>query len=133
MSAGAPRNQIRSPIGRVRGFGPAHSGTHHFWHVRVTSVALLILTIVFVVIVISLLGRNQPAVVRVLGSPAIAVLMLLFVGGGIYHMWIGMQEILIDYVHSDRIKLLMLIGNTFFCMVIGVLCVFSILKLSFGI
>ena len=133
MSAGAPRNEIRTPIGRVRGFGPARAGTHHFWHLRVTSVALLILTVVFVTIVISLLGRNQPGVAQILGSPGIAVLMLLFVGAGVYHMWIGMQEIVIDYVHSDRLKLLTLILNTFFCAAVGVSCVFAILKLSFGL
>ena len=133
MSAGEPRATIRTPIGRVRGFGSAHSGTHHFWHLRVTSVALLLLTIGFVVLVISLLGRNQAAVAQILGSPGIAVLMMLFVGAGVYHMWIGMQEIVVDYVHHDTTKIAVLMANTFFCFVIGVLCLFAILKLSFGL
>ncbi|MBV9259985.1 MAG: succinate dehydrogenase, hydrophobic membrane anchor protein, partial [Pseudolabrys sp.] len=50
-----------------------------------------------------------------------------------YHMWIGMQEIVIDYVHADIAKLSLLLLNTFFCFVVGVGCVFAILKLSFGV
>lgn len=125
--------EMRTAMSRVRGLGAARSGTGHFWHQRVTSVALLSLSIIFVVIVISLLGRNHAAVVQVLGSPLVAILMLLFIGTGIYHMWIGMQEIVIDYVHADISKLSLLLLNTFFCFVIGVGCVFAILKMSFGV
>jgi succinate dehydrogenase / fumarate reductase membrane anchor subunit len=130
----APRSQrILTPMRRVRGLGSAHSGTWHFWHLRVTSVALLSLTTIFIIIVVSLLGRNHAAVVQVLGSPLVAILMLLFAGTGIYHMWLGMQEIIIDYVHDEIPKLLTLMTNTFFCFVIGVCCVFAVLKLSFGV
>ena len=118
---------------RVRGFGAAHSGTGHFWHQRVTSVALLVLTVAFIIILMSLLGRNQAAVVRILGSPLVAILMLLFLSAGIYHMWIGMQEIVVDYVHEDKLKLLALMANTFFCFAVGIACAFAILKLSFGV
>ena len=126
-------HRIQTAIGRVRGLGSARSGTYHFWHMRVTSVALLLLSAAFVVIVVSLLGRNQSAVAQILGSPGIAMLMLLFIGAGIYHMWLGMQEIIIDYVHQDTLKLFTLMLNTFFCFTVGVVCVFAILKLSFGL
>jgi succinate dehydrogenase / fumarate reductase membrane anchor subunit len=127
------RHHIRTPIGRVRGLGAAGSGTWHFWHQRVTSAALVLLTIVFVVILLNLLGRNHAAVVQILGSPVVAILMLLFVGTGVYHMWLGMQEILLDYVHDEKLKLVSLIANTFFCFMVGVSSVFAILKLSFGV
>ncbi len=71
--------RIRTPLGRVRGLGAAHSGTGHFWHQRVTSVANIPLTIAFIIIVIRLLGRSPPPSVQVLGSPVVAVIMLLFV------------------------------------------------------
>jgi succinate dehydrogenase / fumarate reductase, membrane anchor subunit len=132
MSATRPQ-RIMTPMRRVRGLGSARSGTGHFWHQRVTSVALLSLTTIFIVIVVSLLGRNHAAVVQILGSPLVAILMMLFIGTGIYHMWIGMQEIIIDYVHDDMWKLFTLMANTFFCYVIGVGCLFAILKLSFGV
>ncbi|MGE0562960.1 MAG: succinate dehydrogenase, hydrophobic membrane anchor protein [Pseudolabrys sp.] len=126
-------NNIRTPIGRVRGFGAAGSGTWHFWHQRVTSVAMILLTVIFIVILLNLLGRNHAAVVQILGSPLVAIIMLLFVGTGVYHMWLGMQEIVIDYIHDEKLKLMTLILNTFFCFVAGVASVFAILKLSFGV
>jgi succinate dehydrogenase / fumarate reductase membrane anchor subunit len=127
------RHNLRTPLGQVRGLGAAGSGTSHFWHQRVTSMALISLTIVFVVTVMTLLGRNHAAVVQIIGSLPIAILMVLFVGTGIYHMWLGMQEIIVDYVHEEKLKLLAVMSNSFFCLVIGVACIFSILKLSFGV
>jgi succinate dehydrogenase / fumarate reductase membrane anchor subunit len=132
MSAPRPQRFV-TPLRRVRGLGSAGSGTGNFWHQRVTAVALLSLTVVFIIIVVSLLGRNHAAVVQILGSPLVAILMLLFVGTSIYHMWIGMQEIIIDYVHEEATKFFVLMANTFFCVAVGVACVFAILKLSFGV
>jgi len=124
---------FRSAARRVRGLGAARTGTSHFIMQRVTSVALVFLTVAFIVIAIALLGRNHAAVVQILGSPVVAVIMLLFVGATVYHMWIGMQEIIIDYVHDDRPKFAVLLANSFFCIVVGVACAFAILKLSFGV
>jgi succinate dehydrogenase membrane anchor subunit len=125
--------QMRTPLSRVRGLGAAHTGTQTFWHQRITSVAGILLTIALVVIVISLLGRSHAAVVQILGSPLVAILMLLFIINMAYHMWIGMQEILVDYVHEDKLKLLVLMANTFYAFAIGFACAFAILKLSFGV
>ena len=125
--------QMRTPMSRVRGLGAAHSGTHHFWHQRVTSVAGIPLCIALIIIVIGLLGRSHAAVVQILGSPIIAIIMLLFIINIVYHMWIGMQEIIVDYVHEDKVKLSTLLGNTFFCFAIGFASAFAILKLSFGV
>jgi succinate dehydrogenase / fumarate reductase membrane anchor subunit len=127
--------QMRTPMGRVRGLGAAHSGTGAFWHQRVTSVAGIPLTIALIVIVIALLRGSHAFVVQVLGSPIVAIVMLLFIINIVYHMWIGMQEIIVDYVHEDKLKLVTLMGNTFFCFAVGLASVFAILKLSlsFGV
>jgi succinate dehydrogenase / fumarate reductase membrane anchor subunit len=126
-------NEMRTPLRRVRGLGSAHSGTGHFWHQRITSVAGIPLTIALIVIVVALLGRNHAATVQILGSPLVAVIMLLFIINSAYHMWIGMQEIILDYVHEDNLKLLALMGNTFFVFAVGFASAFAILKLSFGV
>jgi succinate dehydrogenase / fumarate reductase membrane anchor subunit len=131
MSNGNP--EFRTAARRVRGLGAARSGTSHFIGQRVTSVGLLFLSIAFVAIVVGLLGRNHAAAVQILGSPVVAVLMLLFVGATVYHMWIGMQEIIIDYVHDEAPKFASLIANSFFCIAVGVTCAFAIFKLSFGV
>ncbi len=124
---------IVTPMRRVRGLGTARSGTGHFWHQRVTAVAGIPLSIALIVIVIALMGRSHAAVIQILGSPLVAVIMLLFILNTCYHMWIGMQEIIIDYVHEDKLKFLSLMGNTFFVFAVGFTCAFAILKLSFGV
>ena len=129
-----PQNfHIRTPMGRVRGLGSARSGTKHFWQERLTAVAGVPLTIAFIVIVASVLGRNHAAVVQILGSPVVAVLLLLFIFNSIYHMWLGMQVIVEDYVHDDVRKLSCLMVNTFFCAAAALASVYAILKLSFGV
>jgi succinate dehydrogenase / fumarate reductase membrane anchor subunit len=125
--------QMRTPMRRVRGLGAAHSGTGHFWHQRVTSVAGIPLTIALVTIIIALMGRSHAAVVQILGSPIVAIVMLLFIINTAYHMWIGMQEIILDYVHEDKLKFLSLMANTFFVFAVGFASAFAVLKLSFGV
>ena len=124
---------IRTPLARVRGLGSAKSGTEHFWHQRLTALANVPLTVGFIVLLIALLGRNHAATVQILGSPLIAILMILFIATIAYHMWIGMQEIIIDYVHGPGAKYLALFGNMFFCAVTGLASIYAILKLSFGV
>jgi succinate dehydrogenase / fumarate reductase, membrane anchor subunit len=124
---------MRTPLGRVRGFGSARSGTEHFWYQRLTSVALVLLTAAVILIVMSLLGRNHAAVVQILGSPIVAIIMLLFVLTTAYHMKLGMQEVIEDYVHDEAMKYTLLIGNSFFCVVVALAASFAILKLSFGV
>jgi succinate dehydrogenase / fumarate reductase membrane anchor subunit len=126
-------SNFRTPLARVRGLGAARDGTQDFWHMRVTSVALVPLSIAFVLIAVSLLGRNHAAVVQILGSPLIAMLMLLFIGTNAYHMWLGMQEIIVDYVHGEFWKLVSLMANTFFCVATSLACAYAIFKLSFGV
>lgn len=128
----APRH-IRTPLARVRGFGAARSGTDTFWHQRVTAIANVPLTIAAIIIIIILLGRNQAAVAQILGSPLVAIIMLLFVVSVTAHMRIGMQVIIEDYVHNDSLKLALLLSNSFFAIIVGLTSIYGILKLSFGL
>jgi succinate dehydrogenase / fumarate reductase, membrane anchor subunit len=124
---------LRTPLGHVRGLGSARSGTRQFWHQRLTSIAGIPLSIFFVVLVVSLIGRNHAAAVQILGSAWIAILMLLFILTITYHMQIGMQEIIEDYAHGELSKLVLLVANAFFCIAIGLASAFAILKISFGV
>jgi len=125
--------RMSTPLARVRGLGPARSGTEHFWRQRLTAVANVPLVIAFVLIVVALLGRNHAAVVQILGSPLIAVILLLFILSITTHMRIGMQVIIEDYVHDDGTKLVMLIANTFFAIAVALACAFALLMLSFKV
>jgi succinate dehydrogenase / fumarate reductase membrane anchor subunit len=91
MSGGS---HIRTPLARVRGLGSAKSGTAHFWHQRVTAIANVPLTIAAIIILIMLLGRNQAAAAQILGSPPIAIIMLLFIASNCIHMRIGMAVVI---------------------------------------
>lgn len=124
---------MRTPLARVRGLGSAKSGTQHFWHQRLTAIANVPLTIGFIAILMSLLGRGHAAVVQILGSPLVAIVMLLFIGSATYHMKIGMQVIIEDYVHDEKLKVAAIIANTFFAIAVAAVTVFAILKLSFGV
>jgi len=124
---------MRTPLGRVRGYGSARSGTEHFIQQRLTAIANIPLTIAALVIVISLIGRNHAAVAQILGSMPVAIVMLLFIISTFYHMKIGMQVVIEDYVHQDRAKYALLILNTFFAIAAGFSSIYAILKLSFGV
>ena len=126
-------NEFVSAARRVRGLGAARSGTAHFWHQRVTSAAGIPLSIAFIVIVIALIGRSHAAVVQILGSPLVAVIMLLFILSITTHMRIGMQVIIEDYVHDETAKLVLLMANTFFAVAVGLASAFAILMLSFKV
>ena len=124
---------IRTPLARVLGHGAARSGTGHFWRQRLTAVANIPLTIAAIIIMTTLLGRNQAAAAQILGSPLVAIIMLLFVLSVTVHMRIGMQVIIEDYVHDESAKLTLIMANTFFAVAVALASAFGILKLSFGV
>jgi succinate dehydrogenase / fumarate reductase membrane anchor subunit len=124
---------MSTPLARVRGLGAARSGTEQFWRQRLTAIANIPLTIGFVLIVMGLLGRNHAAVVQILGSPLVAVVMLLFILSVTNHMRIGMQVIIEDYVHETGVKLALIVANTFFTVAVALTSAFAILMLSFKV
>ena len=123
---------MRTPLKRVRYLGSAKEGTDHFWKQRVTSVAALILMPFALWVLLSLIGADYATVTRTLANPIVAILLLLFVLTNVVHMRLGMQTIIEDYVNSEGTKVLLLMLNTFFSAIVGLACVFAILKLSFG-
>jgi succinate dehydrogenase / fumarate reductase membrane anchor subunit len=124
---------VRNPPSPARYYASAHSGTQTFWHQRITSVAGVPLTIAFIAIVVALLGRSHATTTQVLGSPLVAIVVILFVASIAYHMWIGMQEIIVDYVHGPVAKYLALLGNMFFCSVVGLAAIYAVIKMSSGV
>src|SRR5262245_44252506 len=123
---------FRTPLGRVRGLGSARDGTEHFWKQRLTAVSNLILVCLFIVLLVKIAGADYATVKRTLAKPQNAILVLLLVVSGIIHMRLGMQSIIEDYVHSEGRRLAALMLNSFFTLVVGLTCVFAVLKLSFG-
>jgi succinate dehydrogenase / fumarate reductase, membrane anchor subunit len=124
---------MRTPLGRVRALGASHSGTSDFWRQRLTAVAMTLLIVPVIVVVMMLLGRNQAGAAQILGSPAIAIIMLLFIVASVWHMKIGMQVVIEDYVHSEMVKLAAIMANNFFCVAVALASIYAIFKLSSGV
>lgn len=126
-------SSIRTPLGRVRGLGAAHAGTSDFFRQRLTAVGLVVLIIPVIAVIMTLLGRNQAAAAQILGSPLIAIIMILFIIASCWHMKIGMQVVIEDYVHDELAKFVLVMANTFFTIAIALTSIYGILKLSFGL
>jgi len=124
---------MRTPLSRVRSLGASHSGTSDFWRQRMTAVAMVLLMVPVIVVVMMLLGRNQAGAAQILGSAPIAIIMLLFIVASTWHMRIGMQVVIEDYVHSEMVKLACVMANNFFCFAVALASVYAILKLSSGV
>lgn len=131
-NSSAPKS-MRTPLGRVRNLGSSHSGTKDFWRQRLTAVAMILLVMPVIVVVMMLLGRNQAGAAQILGSPLIAIIMLMFIVASVWHMKIGMQVVVEDYVHDEKIKLLSIMANNFFCVAVALASVYAIFKLSSGV
>jgi succinate dehydrogenase / fumarate reductase membrane anchor subunit len=133
MSQPTTSPSMRTPIARVRGLGAAHSGTKDFWRQRLTALAMLLLFIPVVVIIMMLLGRNHAAAAQILGSPVVAIIMMLFIVASTWHMKLGVQVVIEDYVHDEKLKLVAVIGNIFFSAAVGLASIYAIIKLSSGV
>jgi succinate dehydrogenase / fumarate reductase membrane anchor subunit len=125
-------NTMRTAASKVRGLGSAKSGTDHFFRQRMTALANVPLAIAFVIILTMLVGVPHATFVATMKNPLVALLLLLFVVSGVVHMKLGMQVIIEDYIHHEGQKIAMLIGNTFFAIVVGAACTFAILKMAFS-
>jgi succinate dehydrogenase / fumarate reductase membrane anchor subunit len=127
----APGN-LRSPLARVLGLGSAKEGVHHWWVQRLTSVALVPLTVWFVVSLLSLPSLDHATVVAWMGQLWTAVFLILLVLTATWHSQLGVRVVVEDYVHSSGSKALTLALLTFFHVVVAAAGVLAILKVAFG-
>jgi len=128
-----PKRSMRTPLGRVRNLGASHSGTGDFWRQRLTAAAMTLLIIPVIVIVMMLIGSNQAGAKLILGSLPVAVILILFIIASAWHMKIGMQVVIEDYVHSEKLKLAAIMANNFFSFAVALASIYAIFKLSSGV
>ena len=121
---------LRSPLGRVRGLGTAKEGVSHWWAQRLTALALVPLTIWFVVSIAALTGADYAMVREWVGSPLVASLLILLIVAVFYHSYLGLQVVMEDYVHHEGIKiggLIVIQGLSILLAVIGIVSVLRLL------
>jgi succinate dehydrogenase / fumarate reductase membrane anchor subunit len=130
----APKSpSMRTPLARVRSLGSSHSGTSDFWRQRLTAVAMTVLIVPVIVVVLMLIGSNQAGAKQIFSSLPIAIILLLFIVASAWHMKIGMQVVIEDYVHNEKIKLASVMANNFFCIAVALASIYAILKMSSGV
>ncbi len=124
---------LRSPLGRARGLGSAKEGLHHWWMQRLTSIALIPLTVWFVASLVGLAGTGYEDFVLWLASPINATIMILFLGVTFHHAQSGMQVVLEDYVSSHGTRIFSIIAVKFICYALAALSIVSVLIVAFGV
>ena len=123
---------MRSDLGKVKGLGSAKEGFSHWWAQRLTALALVPLSLWFVWSVISLVGIDHVGFKVWLNEASNLLLMMLFVGMLFYHMQLGLQAVIEDYVHDEKLKMSGLILNSLIALFLGGSSIVALLKVAFG-
>ena len=123
---------FRTPIARARGLGSAKDGTAHWWAQRLTALALVPLSLWFVISVIGLVGGGRETVTAWLSSPVAAGLMILLIVATFHHAQLGVQVVIEDYVHNEPVKIGAIIFVKFAAIVLGLAGVLAVLAIAFG-
>ena len=121
---------LRSPLGQVLGAGSAKQGVHHWWVQRLTSVALVPLSIWFLVSLLSLPSLDYWVVSAWMAQSSSALLLILFVLVGAWHSQLGLRVIVEDYVHGSGARTLTLVAISFAHVLLGAAGVFAVLKVA---
>ena len=126
------QTNMRTPLAKVRGLGSAKSGTEHFMHQRLTAVSNIPLIIFLVIFVVTHVDVTRAEMLADVGHPLVALMLVFTIISVCWHMKLGMQVIIEDYIHAEGPKLAGLVANTLFCAAIALTGLFAVLKISFG-
>lgn len=123
---------LRTPLAQVRGLGSAKEGTHHWWLERITSAALIPLTLWFVICLISVSHYDHAQLVAWIARPLNTALLVLFLTLTFQHSILGLQVVIEDYVHQEGLRLAMLLLVKFALVLCAVIGVLAVLRIAFG-
>ena len=121
---------MSTPLARARGLGSAKSGLHHWWHQRVSAVAMVGLVSWMVVLLFSLVDADYQTALNMLAHPVNATVVVLFIAVGLWHASLGLQVVLEDYVANEGVRLIAVLAVKMAASVIAVLSILSVLKVA---
>ena len=121
-----------TPIGRVRGLGSAHSGSHLWLIIRYTAIGSLLLTVWFGASLLMLPNLSYPTVLDWLTRPVPATALGLFVIVNIWHARLGLQVVVEDYVHDDANKFACMTALNLVAFAAAAFGLFCVLRLALG-
>ena len=124
------KESIRTPLGKVRGLGSAKHGAGHFITQRVSAIALVFLVPWFLISLIGAVRGGYDGAIAWIGQPLNAILLVVTVGAALYHMRIGMQVVIEDYIGRTSTKAVLLILNTFVSVLLFAAAAFAVLKIA---
>ena len=122
---------LRSPLGRVRGLGSAKEGVQHWWSQRVTALALVPLVLWFIVSLLSLRHAEYAVVVGWVGHPFNSALLILLIISLFYHAILGLQVVIEDYVHTEALKMSLLLLMRFGLMLLAAVGIIAVVRIAF--
>lgn len=122
---------LRSPLGRARGLGAARAGSHHWWAQRLTSLALVPLSLWFICAMIRMEGASRADVADWMSGPVPVVLSIALVVATFYHLQLGLQVIIEDYVHSNALRLGSVLVMKAVTILLALACLVAVLRLGF--
>jgi succinate dehydrogenase / fumarate reductase membrane anchor subunit len=120
----------QTPLHKVQGMGSSHSGTGHFWHERLTAVALIPLSLWFAYVMLGLAGTNEVTALQFLAHPWNALLMGAFICFALWHTYLGLQVVVDDYVHTAGSKIFLLILIRLSIIAAGATSLFAIVRIA---
>jgi succinate dehydrogenase / fumarate reductase membrane anchor subunit len=123
---------LRSDLGRVKGLGAAHEGVGHWRLQRLTAVALILLALWFVTTLMGLIGAPHAEVVAWVGQIHVTVLLLALSLALFWHLKLGLQVVIEDYVHTPWLLIAAQVATRAFAALGALVAVVSILKISVG-
>ncbi len=123
-------SSMKTPLAEARGLGTAKSGLSHWWHQRLTAIAMIGLVAWMCVIIVMLIGADYPGAMAILSHPVNAALVMLFIGVGFWHSSLGLQVVLEDYVAHEGVRLALIIAIRMVLVLLGAVSLLSVLKIA---
>ncbi len=123
-------SSMKTPLAEARGLGTAKSGLSHWWHQRLTAIAMIGLVAWMCVIIVMLIGADYPGAMAILSHPVNAALVMLFIGVGFWHSSLGLQVVLEDYVAHEGVRLALIVAIRMVLVLLGAVSLLSVLKIA---